>query len=283
MKRLCGVFAMVAAVLAVAVPASAVPELGLSLGNGIVDWDGVGSPWAPSVGVNPSVDVNVALGESTVTFPIYLSVRRGDTTPAVLNVSAWGFQASSLGTGLGAASYVSGANLAGLPYQTCGVGAAGSGPNIHWPGSTNMAQMQCISSPPGSLGYTSAGYGGVAGMQDGTDVDGAPMYLLGFMTFQVSGDAGDSVSLRLHTRTATTTSGPFLGNAQPLHLAIGYNPVTGGLDTDRLFNGAISGEPIAGAINQITNWDDAVVNIIPEPGTLALLALGALGLRRRRA
>lgn len=283
MKRLCGIFAMVAAVLAIAVPASAVPELGLSLGNGIVDWDGSGSPWTPSVGANPSVDVNVALGESTVTFPIYLSVRRGDTTPAVLNVSAWGLQISSLGTGSGLAAFMGGANFGAPPYQQLGIGPAGSGPNIHWPGSTNLAQMQAGSSPPGSLGYTSGGYGGSGGPSDATDVDGAPMYLLGFMTFQVGGDAGDVISLRMHTRTATTTSAPFLGNAQPLHLALGYHPVSGGLDTDRLFNGAISGEPIGGAINQITNWDDAVINIIPEPGTLALLALGALGLRRRRA
>lgn len=271
MRRICGVLA-VAVALAIGGAANAAYEYHVYFGPATVN---APVDFVPGVNnVNPLVSAEAG---DIVSMPIYLSVQLGDSTNPFVNVTSFGINTAQIGVGNGSVALAGTANMAPAPYTNNLAGPA-AGTNTH-NGATLLSVMSSIS-PLGSIGFTSNASGP---QPDGLDFWGLPTYLLGWVSFQVSGDVGDRIDLYLQTNATTPRFASNSSQGAHNNVAFGYDPVTGLPDDTRILNGVPSGNPIGTLANQITATPDAVINIIPEPTTLSLLALGLLGIRRRRA
>ncbi|MCK6484947.1 MAG: PEP-CTERM sorting domain-containing protein [Phycisphaerae bacterium] len=271
MRRISGVLA-VAAVLAIGSAANAAYEYHVYFGPASVN---APVDFTPGVNnVNPLVDAEAG---DIVSFPIYMSIQRGDSTQPFVNLFGYGINTAYLATGTGGAALSATANMTPLPYDTLGAGPI-AGTNPH--NGATLLSLMTATAPPGSVGFTSNG----SGVQpSGLDQWGLPTYLMGWVSFQVNGAVGDRIDLYMQTNLNTPRFTSNSGTGSHNNVAFGYDPTTGLPDDTRILNGVPSGNPIGTLANQITATPDAVINIIPEPATLSLLALGLLGIRRRRA
>lgn len=267
MKRISMVVAMAAAVGIAFSAAPAVAqtwEMHQFFGEGSLV-PPVGIPGLSGMDANP---VAIAAPGDTVYFPIFLRVVGGDNVFTQVANARWRVYAVPNG-GAATASTADQVLVDYAPYtevETAGDGstnASGPAGNSQLLGTTGYAGLL------GQPAYFRSDGAGLPATYEGTGV-----YYLGYVGVNVG--AAGSPSIDLYFATLGTNGGYSVQSGASNNLAFGWNDDTMAPNSEKLGGGIIAG---AGP-NQFSTFPDA--SIIPEPGTMGLLALGLLAIRRRR-
>jgi hypothetical protein len=231
----------------------------------------------PAVGVstgpnsNPTVD---ALPGTTVYLPVFLRVLSGDNAPNPTINFTYNFGVAGVATGSG---FTTGGGVHSGVSSVCSVVSGGdathTAPAALGVGATELVDMGCNPAPSNNgLRSDGAAGGGVPQDQFG--------YYLGYIAVNVGLGASGSIDLYMHTQSgAHYTSANSAGSNNTV--AYGWNSATNAPNVER------AGSPmndVIGTLNgQASTLPDATINVVPEPTTLGLLALGLVAARRRRS
>jgi len=253
------------------------------------------TPPGTAVGVPNVNPVLTVLPGSTVYLPVFIRMQQGDATTSPSNLTGFLYGISGVaGNGGTAANFTADAatsnrTLAGSGYVSPTVTLAGgpavTGVNAPTNNFSLVSQLGYQTSAPGTTVINSAHSLG------GADVNGA--YWVGTVAINIGAGAAPGSTLDLFFRegpneiAGTVAGAPYATSDQSVassNVAFGADSA---LNPDAFRFGTGGATLINGratAAEQFSSFADATIVVaVPEPGTLGLLALGLLGLRRRRS
>jgi len=268
-----GAMAAMAVLSSQAMAAHTAAEVHVFFGSGLVNPalnpDGSVIP-APAEVTAISSQVTTAGPGAMVVFPIWMRVLPGD---GANSVSAFGFRVFNEGTTASFSPVAGGAgndSRAVYPLTSQFI-AAGAGSGASHPTIAALKE------------FRSATFSQVIAVGQNL---GLGMYFLGWMKVQVSptAHAGDRTDFSFSVGTGDGSRNIAFANAGSLTtVAFGGADAangSGGLNTYR--RGNTNADVLGANSDNVSSLADASI-IVPEPATIGLLALGLLGIRRRRS
>lgn len=220
---------------------------------------------------NPNVTVPAG---STVYLAVWIRALRGDS-PNGTTINSYNYEIT--GTGNTSRFHAAGdrtRDLGGVYLPTPGVAANPAVDYVDLPGADSQmfGISGAVSTGGGSLTDTAAGDSAAPGA-----------YLIRVIAIDTTGaQPGDTLNLYMTTPQTSASKYQVGGNLASLTtVAYGAN-ASGGMDQKRASN--LTADVIGTLNDRVSSLPDASIHIlVPEPGTIALLGLGILALRRRRS
>jgi hypothetical protein len=261
----------VVALCSTAMAGHTLPELNIWFGTPTVNGGNATSANGGSNLVNPGVVVNIG---DTVSFPMYGQVLAGDFAQSM---SSFAWDVWQVGGNVAFSSTATAdfyAANTGTPGLIAGPGAAGTlAASATAPG-TQLSKDYSISQALGTPGNTPI-----------TAASG--VFFMGYLTVTAT-SAGTTDLYYSNSHNPAFSYAYSGGTVNQKTIAYGADPGDLGGDT---FADGLNGTQFVNAGLDVRGTEagmassiaDASITVIPEPGTLALLGLGVLALRRRRA
>jgi hypothetical protein len=239
-------------------------------------------PVAPQLGV-PGNPTFVAMPGQTLYLPVFVRMQRGDATAANPLLTSFLYGVSGVPTGGGTATgwTAVGTNQALGTYENPLTDNGAEPPQAGVNAPTNnfslIRNMGYQTSPPGTTGVI-----GVSGSTLPPTDPANNAWWVGTVAITVPSSATGGLDLYFRTGINTALSSAPYGTTDQTAGAttVGYG--MNGTNPDATRFGATA--LLTGRAQQFfSSLPDASITIVPEPGTLGLLAIGLLGLRRRRS
>jgi hypothetical protein len=277
---------VMAAVLALSIASTASAALSQAeirqwYGGSQLNNPGENTPFGAGVPGNPVIQ---AFPGDTVYISIWAKAALGDKTGGFTAITAYNYE--QYGVGMGSFSYAASHTRDNLGAYSGEVdGGMGSGlAHDNCPEMLQLVSLMGAVSATESEVMRSDDNDDGSGSGPGFDDDDNDAYFLGWVAIQVgdSATAGDELQLFFSTpddsanKYATNSTVGSLNTVGYGHTEDGVTPNTARCDNTNL--------DVFGTVNdRASSVADAVIEVVPEPTTMGLLALGLLAIRRRRA